>query len=97
VKCEMYTHVLLCFLKEGARIMSLLDATDKMSKSAENDNSRINLLDPPEVIRRKIKKCKTDSGVGSLNWDKENRPEATNLLNIYKVVCILCTVLLSLY
>jgi len=36
-------------VKDGARVMSLLDGTSKMSKSAENDNSRINLLDPPEV------------------------------------------------
>merc|ERR1719424_1852666 len=31
---------------DGARVMSLQDGTSKMSKSAENDNSRINLLDP---------------------------------------------------
>jgi tryptophanyl-tRNA synthetase len=36
-------------VKDGARVMSLLDGTSKMSKSADNDNSRINLLDPPEV------------------------------------------------
>lgn len=65
--------------------MSLTEGRDKMSKSAENDNSRINLLDSPDVIRRKIKKCKSDSGFGKLDWDKELRPEATNLLNIYQV------------
>ena len=40
--------------QEGARVMSLLDGTSKMSKSAENDGSRINLLDPPEVIMKKV-------------------------------------------
>ena len=72
-------------VKEGARVMSLQDGTNKMSKSAENDNSRINLLDPPDVIARKIKKCKTDQLTG-LEWDNPERPECTNLLNIYKEV-----------
>ena len=65
--------------------MSLQDGTNKMSKSAENDNSRINLLDPPDVISRKIKKCKTDLFTG-LEWDNPERPECTNLLNIYQAV-----------
>ena len=66
--------------------MSLLDGTAKMSKSAENDGSRINLLDPPNVIMKKIKKCKTDSGFEGIEWDNPERPEATNLLTIYQAV-----------
>ena len=69
----------------GARIMSLSDGTNKMSKSDANDNSRINVLDPPKVIRDKIKKCKTDAAKG-LEWDNPERPEATNLLSIYQAV-----------
>lgn len=69
-------------LKEGARVMSLTDGTNKMSKSDANDASRINVLDPPKVIHDKIKRCKTDS-VKGLEWDNPERPEATNLLNIY--------------
>merc|ERR1719478_1369437 len=61
---------------DGARVMSLQDGTSKMSKSAENDNSRINLLDPPEVITKKIKKCKTDMEMG-ISYD-ESRPECVN-------------------
>lgn len=72
-------------VKEGARIMSLTDGSSKMSKSAENDHSRINLLDPPDVVQKKIKRCKTDMVVG-LEWDNPSRPEATNLLNIYHAV-----------
>jgi len=72
-------------VKEGARVMSLQDGTSKMSKSAENDNSRINLLDPPDVISKKIKKCKTDLFTG-LEWDNPERPECTNLLNMYQAV-----------
>ena len=41
------------------------DGTSKMSKSAENDGSRINLLDPPEVIAAKIKRAKTDAFTGA--------------------------------
>ena len=52
--------------KSNARVMSLHDGTSKMSKSDPNDLSRINLLDSPAEIRRKIKKCKTDSVKGSM-------------------------------
>lgn len=72
-------------VKEGARVMSLTDGTSKMSKSDPNDASRINVLDPPKLIREKIKKCKTDSFTG-LEWDNPERPEATNLMNIYLAV-----------
>jgi tryptophanyl-tRNA synthetase len=71
-------------VKSNARVMSLQDGTAKMSKSAENDMSRINLLDPPDEIARKIKRCKTDS-VRGLSYDPA-RPEATNLLGIYEAM-----------
>jgi tryptophanyl-tRNA synthetase len=71
-------------LKSNARVMSLQDGTAKMSKSAESDMSRINLLDSPETIARKIKRCKTDS-VKGISYDAA-RPEATNLLGIYEAV-----------
>ena len=69
----------------GARVMSLMDGTSKMSKSDPVDGSRINVLDSPDVIREKIKRCKTDSFKG-IEWDNPERPEATNLLNIYAAV-----------
>jgi tryptophanyl-tRNA synthetase len=47
-------------LKEGARVMSLTDGRSKMSKSDPNEGSRITLLDPPELITKKIKRAKTD-------------------------------------
>jgi tryptophanyl-tRNA synthetase len=72
-------------VKEGARVMSLQDGSSKMSKSSENDNSRINLLDSPELITKKIKKCKTDLYTG-LEWDNNDRTECTNLLTIYQAV-----------
>tara|TARA_Y100001968_G_scaffold269529_1_gene260380 strand:- start:12548 stop:13561 length:1014 start_codon:yes stop_codon:yes gene_type:complete len=72
-------------IKESAKIMSLTDARNKMSKSDENEGSRIGLLDPPEVIRRKVKRAKTDSHLG-LEFDNQERPESHNLLNIYSII-----------
>lgn len=46
-KKEVFKEPLALIVKEGARVMSLQDGTSKMSKSAENDLSRINLLDSP--------------------------------------------------
>lgn len=71
--------------KEGARVMSLDDGTNKMSKSALNEDSRICLTDPPNVIKRKVKRCKTDSIVG-IELDNDERPEARNLLRLYALV-----------
>ena len=71
--------------KEGARVMSLTDGTKKMSKSDESELSRINLLDPPDVIQKKIKKCKTDP-VKGLVFDDSDRPECNNLLTLYTIL-----------
>ncbi|AKT39337.1 tryptophanyl-tRNA synthetase [Chondromyces crocatus] len=67
--------------KVGARIMSLQDPTKKMSKSDENPDAYIGLMDPPEVIRRKIKRAVTDSGT-EIRVD-ESRPGVSNLLTIH--------------
>jgi tryptophanyl-tRNA synthetase len=71
--------------KEGARVMSLTDGTKKMSKSDESELSRINLLDPPDVIQKKIKKCKTDP-IKGLVFDDPDRPECNNLLTLYTIL-----------
>jgi tryptophanyl-tRNA synthetase len=71
--------------KEGARVMSLTDGTKKMSKSDESELSRINLLDPPDVIQKKIKKCKTDP-IKGLVFDDPDRPECHNLLTLYTIL-----------
>ncbi|TKY74527.1 Tryptophan--tRNA ligase [Spatholobus suberectus] len=69
----------------GARIMSLTDGRSKMSKSAPSDQSRINILDPKDLIANKIKRCKTDSFPG-LEFDNSERPECSNLLSIYQII-----------
>lgn len=71
-------------LAEAARIMSLRDGTQKMSKSAESDMSRINLTDDADTIANKFKKAKTDAGnVPASEAECEGRPEAKNLITIY--------------
>ena len=72
-------------LKDGARVMSLTDGTSKMSKSDPNEGSRITLLDPPELITKKIKRAKTDPTMG-LEFGNPERPEADNLLGLYAVL-----------
>ena len=72
-------------LKEGARVMSLTDGSAKMSKSDPNEGSRITLLDPPELITRKIKRAKTDPVMG-LEFGNPERPEADNLLGLYALL-----------
>jgi tryptophanyl-tRNA synthetase len=72
-------------LKEGARVMSLTDGRSKMSKSDPNEGSRITLLDPPELITKKIKRAKTDPVMG-LEFGNPDRPETDNLLGLYAVL-----------
>src|SRR5436190_6645220 len=68
----------------GARIMSLDDPTNKMSKTDSNDNSRVNLLDDPKTIKKKIARATTDS-LRLVAFDPE-RPGITNLLTIYQLL-----------
>ncbi|MFA6514201.1 MAG: tryptophan--tRNA ligase [Patescibacteria group bacterium] len=71
--------------KDGARIMSLLDATKKMSKSDSNQNNCITLLDDTETARKKIMRAVTDSGT-EIEYDTENKPALSNLLTIYAIL-----------
>lgn len=68
------------FGKVGSRIMSLQDPTRKMSKS-DPEETFISLLDPPDAIRRKVKRAVTDSEA-DIRFDPENKPGVSNLLSI---------------
>ncbi len=68
----------------GARIMSLQDPTKKMSKSDDNANNSIALLDPPDAIRRKIRRAVTDSETEIAYHPA--RPGLANLLTMYAVL-----------
>lgn len=71
-------------VKEATRIMSLTDPTKKMSKSDENPKSRIEMLDTPEMIKKKFAGAVTDSG-SEIKFDQDKKPGISNLLNILSV------------
>ena len=64
----------------GARVMSLSDPAQKMSKS--DPGGCIQLLDPPETILRHFKRAVTDSG-GEVRYDPKEKPGVSNLMSIY--------------
>lgn len=66
----------------GARVMSLQDPLAKMSKSDPNPSSRIHLIDPPEVVEKKVKSAVTDSET-TVAYDWENKPGVSNLLELF--------------
>jgi tryptophanyl-tRNA synthetase len=68
----------------GANILSLQEPARKMSKSDENANGAIFLLDDPDTITKKIKRAVTDSGT-TIEFD-EARPAISNLLTIYHLM-----------
>ncbi len=67
--------------KVGARIMSLQEPTKKMSKSDENLNATLFLLDEPAVLKKKIMSAVTDSGTEVVA--REDKPGISNLLSMY--------------
>jgi len=70
--------------KAGSKIMSLQDPLKKMSKSSDNPNSYILIMDSPEVIKKKISRAVTDS-LGIINYTEE-QPGVKNLLNILSAI-----------
>ncbi len=67
--------------KVGAKIMSLQDPEKKMSKSDENPNASIYLMDDPDTIMRKFKRAVTDSEACVRYADEQ--PGIKNLIDIY--------------
>lgn len=65
----------------AARIMDLSDPTRKMDKTSASDAGTIFLLDPPEVIERKVMRAVTDSGT-AVGYDPGASPGVANLLEI---------------
>ncbi len=70
--------------KAGAKIMSLADPTKKMSKSDENPNGFITILDPADTIIRKFKRAVTDSEAQVVY--REGKDGINNLMTIYSCV-----------
>lgn len=67
--------------KQGAKIMSLQEPSKKMSKSDENPNGSIYLMDDPDTIIRKFKRAVTDSD-NEIRYT-EDKPGIKNLVDIY--------------
>ncbi len=67
----------------GARIMDLQEPTKKMSTTGGTAQGTLLLLDPPEVIRKKVKSAVTDSG--SEVRRGEDKPGVTALIDIMSV------------
>ena len=70
---------------KGLRIRSLTNPHKKMSKSSDDQKSKINLNDTPEQARKKIMSATTDS-LGVINFDWENQPGITNLLQLLAIL-----------
>lgn len=71
--------------ENGTKIMDLINPTKKMSKSSENQNGVIRILDSETEIRNKIMKATTDSD-NKIKFDMENKPGISNLINIYSAL-----------
>ncbi|UKA21592.1 tryptophan--tRNA ligase [Photobacterium damselae subsp. damselae] len=68
----------------GARVMSLQDATKKMSKSDDNRKNVITLLEEPKSIIKKINKAQTDAETPPrIAFDIENKAGISNLMGLY--------------
>ncbi|MCR5053912.1 MAG: tryptophan--tRNA ligase [Lachnospiraceae bacterium] len=82
---EVFTIPDVYLGKAGAKIMSLQDPEKKMSKSDENPNGAVMLLDDKDTIIRKFKRAVTDSDT-VVRYDKENKPGVSNLMEIYSTI-----------
>ncbi len=79
---QVFTIPEIFIPEKGARVKDLQKPLKKMSKSSENQNGTIFLLDDEEIIRKKISRAVTDN-LGKVKYDPENQPGISNLLNIY--------------
>jgi tryptophanyl-tRNA synthetase len=70
------------FPSVGARVMDLQQPTAKMSKSSESPQGTVLVLDPPEVIVKKVRAAVTDSG-SEVAYDPAEKPGVSNLLDLY--------------
>lgn len=72
-------------LKATAKIYDLADPSAKMSKSAASPAGRIDILDDPKTLTKKIKSAVTDAG-SEIRFEPETKPGVSNLLTIYSAV-----------
>jgi tryptophanyl-tRNA synthetase len=90
---EVFTVPEITVPPVGARIMDLADPNRKMSKSDPVGTGVIYLLDPPDVVARKVARAVTDSegGPGAVRYDPSVKPGVSNLLDIL-ATCAGCSI-----
>jgi tryptophanyl-tRNA synthetase len=72
-------------LPDVAKITDLIEPTAKMSKSSSSPQGIVDVLDEPDLIRRKISRAVTDAG-REIRADEQAKPGVTNLLRIYSAL-----------
>ena len=78
---QVFTVPALVSPARGARVMDLADPTSKMGKSHRETGGIVYLLDPPDVVRRKVGRAVTDSEA-SVHRDPVSKPGVTNLIEL---------------
>ena len=81
---EVFTVPEITTPPAGARVMDLADPLGKMGKSHRDGSGIVYLLDPPDVVRRKVARAVTDSDTGpdAVRADRAAKPGVTNLLEV---------------
>ena len=79
------SYIVCTYTGEAQRVTSLRNPLKKMSKSDNQDMTRINLADSPDEIRNKIRKAVTDS-TGRVTFEPHERPGVSNLVSIFAAV-----------
>jgi len=80
---DVFTLPEPCIPKDGARVMSLQEPNKKMSKSDQNTNNVIGLLEDPKILTKKIKRAVTDSDEqANIYYDVAEKPGVSNLLSL---------------
>jgi tryptophanyl-tRNA synthetase len=81
---ETFTLPRGVYPEAGARVMDLQEPTKKMSKSFGTEQGKLLMLDPPDEIRRKVKRAVADSG-RDVQHDPESKPGISNLIELMTV------------
>ncbi|KAH7947874.1 hypothetical protein HPB52_016430 [Rhipicephalus sanguineus] len=81
----MYTVFAVTVSGEAGRLRHLRDPTKKMSKSSDDPRSYVALDDPPEAVRKKIKRAITDC-TSKVTYEPESRPGVANLVALHSLL-----------
>ena len=80
---QTFTEPKSIIVAEGAKIMSLVDPTKKMSKS-DGEANYLSLFEEPESIQKKIMRATTDKGK-DIKYNSDKKPGISNLMTIFSL------------